>query len=247
MCWKLICFDLDNTLFDHELAFEKTICCCYRQLIYDLQWNDHDNVPSPKAWFARFKKNSDHFWALFENGERTKLQYRRIRFRTTMKSFELPSSDTLADVFHEKYDQSIHDYIEPYPGVRELFDHLRENNIDVGVITNGARQLQQRKANKLQLYNWMTKRQLLTSEQFDAPKPERKMFDIARERNDVLQHSTPLFVGDSWEHDILGALDAGWNAIYLNTRNEAASTNDQVIAGCRTFQEVSETIRNRLA
>jgi putative hydrolase of the HAD superfamily len=55
---------------------------------------------------------------------------------------------------------------------------------------------------------------VMASGPFGAHKPDRRIFDAAAGRWSIKPQSL-LHVGDSWEHDVLGAVGAGWNAAYL--------------------------------
>lgn len=246
MRWNLICFDLDNTLFDHEKAFEKAIRSCFREFIRA------GKIKAPccdeafvAEWFRVFKENSDRFWAKFETGKLTKQQYRRLRFQKTMESYEIPASPFMADAFHTCYDQSILRFITFYPGVESLLHHLTERNIDVGVITNGNEFIQRKKAETLGLFRWVEEKRFFVSERFRAPKPEPIMFQAAR-RTQKHPHKRPLFIGDSWQHDVLGAVRAGWEAIFLNRFQLSYQSLPHLLAVCETFCDAAVTIRSHL-
>ena len=95
------------------------------------------------------------------------------------------------------------------PGVEELFEALR-GRMKIGVITNGFSQYQR---NKLEFFDLLPLDALAISEEVGAAKPDPAIFQYALTELGVLKVT---MIGDSWEHDILGALGSGMDAIWLN-------------------------------
>lgn len=226
--WKKIFFDLDNTLYSHEYAFEKAIQDCYQDLVE--AWEDQGllfpYVPM-EDWFDVFKYYSDYFWEAYESKELTQQEYRRKRYITAMKHFQLPCSVEEADIFHTKYYEKATQYVQPFPGLYQLLGYLLEQRVALGVITNGKTEVQAAKYMKLKLYRFIPRERFIVSEEAGLEKPCSAIFDLARQDTKA---EDSLFIGDTWEHDIVGALDAGWQAIYLNTQNRPRTTEHQPLA-----------------
>ena len=244
MRWKTICFDLDNTLFSHEVAFEKAIRYCYQKQLEHWQKSglavkqvDEDE------WFDSFKHYSDLYWDQFEHQIIDALTYRRMRYHDTMIAFGLPYRDHEADAFHELYYQIVYQFSEPFEGLEPLFKKLKTEGIHIGIITNGTIDTQYQKVTELGLDKYLQKKQIFVSEQLGIAKPDKRIFTYALQRLGVGSAQQTLFIGDSWEHDIVGAILAGWDAIYLNSRREKPSDQSvKPVAICRTLLEVSEVI-----
>src|SRR5689334_656722 len=116
MYWESIFFDLDNTLYSHEYAFERAIQDCYQELVeeWDAEGLTVPYVPM-EDWFDVFKFYSDYFWKDYETKKLTQAEYRRKRYMSTMDHFQLPCSFEEADRFHEKYYEQATQYVQPYP------------------------------------------------------------------------------------------------------------------------------------
>ncbi|OLO26940.1 hypothetical protein BTR23_21440 [Alkalihalophilus pseudofirmus] len=243
MRWRTICFDLDNTLFSHEEAFEKAICYCLEQQQQRwLETNQLVNKIDISVWFKTFKSYSDIYWKQFETKQIDARTYRRWRYHDTMKQYHLPYSDDEADAFHAHYYEIVSSFSEPFEGLIEIMNELKQRNITVGIITNGTADTQYRKVKKLGLENFICDEHIFVSEELGVAKPNRAIFDLALER---LSHSgEKLFIGDSWEHDICGAIEAGWDAIYLNTRGMPATTEHQPLATFEKLTEVLNLLKN---
>ncbi|RXI99454.1 HAD family hydrolase [Anaerobacillus alkaliphilus] len=237
MRWKTICFDLDNTLFSHEKAFEDAICFCFNSIIRNKNLTDK---VSTKEWFPVFKKYSDLFWSDYEAGVITAKEYRRKRFLQSALHFQLPFTTSEADEFHNHYFFIVDDFSEPYPSLHTMMQTLVTANVKVGIITNGTADTQSNKINKLNLTQWLSNDCIFISEELKVFKPKREIFDLAKSR--LQSDGGYLFVGDSWEHDVVGAINAGWDAIFLNTRSETPKSNHKPVYTSGTLAEVASFI-----
>lgn len=243
MRFKKIFFDLDNTLFSHEYAFEKAIQACFNEMIEE--WEEegvHMPPISTEDWFDVFKYYSDLYWIGYEQKKYSETMYRRKRYLETMKHFGLPADEEAADQFHQKYYEKAINFVRPYPGLYTLLTFLKEQKVTIGVITNGKHKVQWAKYKKLKLYRYIDREHFLVSEDVGIEKPDRRIFDLALGKTEAKE---ALFVGDTWEHDIIGALNAGWQAIYLNTHNRPrCSEAYQPLAELRALDQLLPFLSN---
>ncbi len=65
-------------------------------------------------------------------------------------------------------------------------------------------------------------KRLILSDEIGITKPDRRLFDYAL-RQIGAEASEVLIVGDNYDADILGAMNAGWTALYFNRDNLAIS------------------------
>ncbi|MBB5173127.1 HAD family hydrolase [Texcoconibacillus texcoconensis] len=240
--WNVIAFDLDNTLFSHEDAFQCAIKGCYERF---LKRNQMTKKVSSDEFFSVFKQQCDTYWPEFESKELTKIAYRRKRFIKTMELLSLPASEEEADRFHRDYDDTVDDYSEPYPELTETLQYLDEQGVMVAVITNGKHETQLDKLRKIGALEWIPKENVFISDEVGIAKPDPGIFQYA-EKLLAPSGESRLFVGDSWEHDVVGAIDAGWEAIYLNTRGTHPSTNHQPLKQFTHFEALSSWIRDHI-
>ncbi|RBW70556.1 HAD family hydrolase [Bacillus taeanensis] len=239
MRWPLICFDLDNTLYDHERAFNDAMIDCY--YFYFYHYESRNNELTAYKWFEQFKINCDRYWGLYEKKILTALEYRRLRYKKTVEAFQIPYSDQDADAFHQRYESIVSYYAAPFPGVHSLFQFLLKNGILIGVITNGSSKTQRKKLRELGLLDLLPDNRLIISEECGIAKPNPKIFELAA-TNSMKQ--PPLYVGDSWRLDVEAAMQAGWEAVFLNTRNETITSNYKPYAICKDFHQVVTVIQS---
>ncbi|ADU29921.1 HAD-superfamily hydrolase, subfamily IA, variant 1 [Evansella cellulosilytica DSM 2522] len=234
MTWKAVFFDLDNTLYSHEKAFEAAIEWCYKVFI---RKKVVDHECSFTKFFKVFKKNCDIFWPLYEQKKLSRVEYKRVRFNETMKSLHLPFDEKDADLFHQEYEDVVGSYSEAYPGLYDLFTFLNTCKIKYGIITNGNVKVQNSKMNKLKLRRWIPEKYIFISEQIGFHKPDYRLFSFVKESVNM-KNEECIYIGDSWSQDVVGAKNAGWDAIFLNTRNEERKTDHEVIKELYTLHDV---------
>ncbi|SDW24228.1 putative hydrolase of the HAD superfamily [Marinococcus luteus] len=240
MRWTTICFDLDNTLYDHEKAFQKTIKAVFVSIRQQL--NKEAPFVHEDKWFEVFKYHCDLFWQEYEEGILTQEQYRIKRYVETMHAFGLPGSGRKALEFHQEYEQRLPEFSELFESVPGLLESLAKSSVCLGIITNGSEKLQKEKFYRLQLDRWIDHRHLFISEMAEAPKPKTAIFDEALELLGS-RKKRALFVGDSWAHDVEGAENAGWEAIYVNTRGEEAGHSSNTVKEFSEFNQAASYLR----
>ena len=81
---------------------------------------------------------------------------------------------------------------------------------ELGIITNGPSVHQWNKVKSLRAERWIPHENIFVSADVGAEKPDRKIFECA-ERTMGLEEAAIWFVGDSYELDVKGAVNAGWN------------------------------------
>ena len=246
MKWTTICFDLDNTLYSHEAAFKKAIHFCYEELL--TKWKRkglHFVEVQADKWFLIFKENCDRYWPLFEQKQIPAIEYRRLRYKETMEVCHLPYIEEEADQFQLRYYEIVSRFCERYPQVDKCFEFLHSKGIKVAIITNGNDKTQKQKIKQIGLEPWLPESMIFTSENLGLEKPNRDIFDHVLFQIEGVRNKA-LYIGDAWAHDIVGALNAGWDAIYLNTRNEKPTTAHTPFSICHQFSEVFHIIRKEM-
>jgi putative hydrolase of the HAD superfamily len=87
----------------------------------------------------------------------------------------------------------------------------------LGLVTNGPSWTQRPKIEQFRLAEYLDL--LIVSEEVGVAKPDPGIFRIALDRLQVAPHET-LFVGDSIEFDMRGAIAAGMPFVWMNPRGE---------------------------
>lgn len=236
-------FDLDNTLFSHEKAFKKAINTCFHT--YQQTYVSIEQQVDFKHFFPTFKYYSDIFWRKFESGEVTGDEYRRQRFNETMNKIHLPFSNEIADQFHRDYYQIVDEYCVPFEGVYDFMETIEYYQLKTGIITNGTADTQYKKIAKIGVNKWIEPSQIYVSEEVGFAKPNKEIFRLV-EQEQRLSSQEILFIGDSWKHDVVGAIDAGWQAVFLNTRNEEKTSHHQPLDEYDVFNDMKNSLTTML-
>jgi 5'-nucleotidase len=237
--WDIIFFDLDNTLYSHEEAFEKAITSSYKQLTVQKLLCTNSLPIQSKDWFTVFKKHCDLFWPAYEKKVLTRKAYQQKRYNKTMEFFQLPYEKGDAEEFHKHYEKTVHNYVTPFPGVVEFLVKLKECGKKIGIITNGKKNTQINKIKKLGLSDIISENNIIISEEVGEEKPNKHIFDIVTLKwNDT--RKKPLYIGDSWNQDVVGAINAGWDCIFLNSRKEHIKTGHKPVVVIDTFHDLKE-------
>ncbi|MCY0902710.1 MAG: HAD family hydrolase [Firmicutes bacterium] len=102
---------------------------------------------------------------------------------------------------------------------------------------NGAADLAMKKVQHLGLSSYFSERRVVVSEVFGSAKPDLGIFVHALNELGV-EASEAVFVGDSWEADVVGSVNAGMAAVWLRREAKAALTSDHPVAVIDSLPQV---------
>ena len=118
----------------------------------------------------------------------------------------------VVEVARELYGQwSVNHHFELYEDVAPVMAELQKRGLTVGLISNSHRSLDAFREH-FSLVDFVSVS--VSGAEHGYMKPHRSIFDRALERANVTAPET-MMVGDSFKHDIEGALNAGWRAVLL--------------------------------
>jgi len=121
------------------------------------------------------------------------------------------------EVAKDIYDQwSVNHHFEMYDDVAPVMAELQQRGFVVGAISNSHRSLDAFREH-FSLGGIITVS--VSGAEHGYMKPHRSIFDAALERAKVTAAES-MMVGDSFKHDIEGALNAGWRAVLLRRSGE---------------------------
>lgn len=141
----------------------------------------------------------------------------------------------------ERWVQGFLSAVRPFEGVKELLSGLCARGVQIGVISNGARDFQKLKLETLGLISYFKDQSLIFSEEIGSGKPDPEIFRAAL-GSCGLRAEEVLFVGDSPVTDVPGAVKAGFQVIWLNRYGLPAPVGHREVPQARCFSEASEMI-----
>lgn len=201
-----IVFDIDDTLYNRQDLFTKAA-----EDVLGVKVED-------KGEFVRvFYEKSDINTPDLEAGKITTLECNGWRYDETFKALGLPAGEgdglKAAQAY---YDSQSH--ISLSADMKGVFDKLTANSeLIIGVLTAGKSSHQWRKFDTLGLEYWIPREKVIVGGDVGVSKPDVRIFRMMEERLN-LKPSDIWMIGDSYKHDIEGALNAGWHAIWINRR-----------------------------
>lgn len=210
---KHIFFDLDHTLWDFEknagLAFEKI----FQELHFDID---------TQKFIVIYNPINVAYWKLYERNEidQETLRINRLKdaFETIRFEITLDQINTVSKLFIEYLTTNNH-LIE---GAIEILDYLKEN-YKLHIITNGFSLVQEVKLQKSDLDKYFTT--ITDSELAGHKKPHGNIFQYALSSANASKNQS-VMIGDSFEADVLGAMNFGMKAVYFNPANEMVSQEE---------------------
>ncbi len=95
--------------------------------------------------------------------------------------------------------------------IKDILDLLKDNHIGIGIITNGPACHQMEKLRRLKMSNWVALEDIYISSVVGYSKPDPQIFNLITDKDCI-------YVGDSYENDVIGAKNANWKCIWLNKK-----------------------------
>lgn len=200
-----IVFDVDDTLYDQMEPFQKAYDKNFSSIPVDLT-----------ALYRARQKYSDAAFFYSQRGLMTQQAMQVYRMRAAFESLGIAISSEAAWQFQIDYEQAQQE-ITLLPNMIQALDYCQNQEIPIGIITNGSASHQQRKINQLGLERWIPREKQIISGAVGLKKPDKAIFDLAKKQMG-LSNKKLYYVGDSFENDVLGAKKAGWKTIWLNRR-----------------------------
>ncbi|MUT67406.1 HAD family hydrolase [Paenibacillus sp. NEAU-GSW1] len=209
---KLILFDLDDTLVHFDDYYEASVKDTF------------------KSHFFTRDMNIDDLYGVFDEVNRAlvqKLDSQQIsidEFRIKRFLFSMERVGKMTDVdtaleFERLYQRVAKSNMKPNEGVNKLIAELKDF-YQIGVITNGSKDWQYDKLQAIGLNSVFPKDYVFISGEIGFEKPSPEIYHHVL-RSSSVQSDQVLVVGDSWINDVMGPIQQGMQAVWLNKKNQA--------------------------
>lgn len=196
-------FDLDNTLWDFNANSYHALRLAMEKLGLLGSVGDYD------TYFSVYYEVNERLWGLYRENKITKNVLRGLRFEESLELNRTPMPG-IGDRLNEAYLAEMPVQLKLVPGAVEVLDRLH-HKYRMAIITNGFREVQVDKLLNSGLDKYFDK--LFISEEIGAQKPHRKIFEHAVKSMNAPRKKS-LMIGDSWEADIVGAMQFGIDQVY---------------------------------
>ncbi len=205
-------FDLDHTLWD----FDKNSGLTFNK-VFKLNGINVDL----ELFLSHYEPINLNYWKLYRE---EKIQKEALRFNRLNDAFL--AIDTHVD------EHTILKLSEDYITHLSTFNHLLDNTLEIlnylrpnynlHIITNGFQEVQHGKLINSKINDYF--KTVTNSEMAGVKKPNPEIFDFALK----VAHANvdqSIMIGDNYEADILGAINVGMDAIFLDVNSSQSDQN----------------------
>ncbi len=206
---KHLFFDFDNTLWDFEANSEEALS----ELFYKYEIEKKCKV-SFLDFLITYKEINHNLWHLYSTNKATKEEIRFERFNNVFKFYNYENND-LAEIWDEEYLTISPFKTKLVTGAIEILEYLKPK-YQLHIITNGFKEVQETKLINCDLKKYFN--QIIISEIYGFNKPDINIFKMAEILAET-NHTECAMIGDNFDTDITGAINANWKSFYLSATN----------------------------
>ena len=203
---KHLFFDLDHTLWDFDKNSAFAFDAIFKERGFAISLPDFLNIYIPR---------NQHYWKLYQVNQISHEELRYFRLKDVFDALQFEVSDAIIYQLSEDYINYLPEYNHLFDGAIELLDYLKPN-YKLHIITNGFASVQTKKMNNSNIVHYFDT--ITNSEMAGVKKPHPTIFDFALSLANASKKES-LMIGDSYEADIVGAQEAGIEAVFFNEQN----------------------------
>jgi putative hydrolase of the HAD superfamily len=205
--YKHLFFDLDHTLWDFDSNARETLQSLHQQHALELK-----GIHDFELFYRSYLDHNERLWEKYRNGLIKQQELRYKRMWLTLLDFKL-ADETLTQVISEQFLELLPTRTRLFPYTLEILKYLRDKGYELHLITNGFDVTQHSKLQSSGLKSFF--KEIITSECSNSLKPQKEIFVYAFDRC-CADPTECLMIGDSYEADIIGAMNAGIDQVHVN-------------------------------
>jgi len=196
-------FDLDHTLWDFDKNSALTFEIIFKKnnLLIDLEHFTKDYQP------INLK-----YWKLYRDEKVSKSNLRYGRLNDAFNALRIVVDDKVIHQLSIDYIHYLTAFNHLFEGAIEILEYLKPK-YKLHIITNGFKEVQQTKLDKSKISHYF--KTVTSSDAVGVKKPNPKVFNHALQLANIKKENG-IMIGDSYEADVLGALNIGLDAICFN-------------------------------
>ena len=203
---KHLFFDLDHTLWDFDKNSAFAFETIFKERDFEISLDDFLKIYIPR---------NQHYWRLYQVNQISHEELRYFRLKDVFDALKFEISDAIIDQISDDYINYLPEHNHLFDGAIEILDYLKPN-YKLHIITNGFASVQTKKMNNSNIVHYFDT--ITNSEMAGVKKPHPTIFDFALSLANASKEES-LMIGDSYEADIIGAQEAGIEAIFFNEQN----------------------------
>lgn len=223
MRYKAICFDIDGTLYPFSLMQKRLLSIWLRHPFFVTRYNRMRK--QFRFWQKSFKQDIPFRWreaVIIQNktGEEPEKPFSQSDYQKTYDSLKRKMYDPMQNLYRKT---------EPFDGVRETFRSIKAHGLKIGVFTDFP-MFEKLKSMGLDEYVDFG----ASSDDAGFLKPDAHCFEYLL-YNLKMEPSDVLYVGDSYVKDIVGAHNAGIDAVLVNVKPSDYPLAKEVFGSWKEF------------
>ena len=241
--YKAIFIDWDDTIGDFHGAADLAL-----QEMYD-KYHLSDYFASPEELVSLYKPHNIELWALYGEDKVTKeyLSFDRFFFPLMHSSKvdemlkdkgEILAVAALAEQLSDDFLNLTTAHFSLLEGAEDLVRYLAKK-YPLTVVTNGFVEVQYEKFDKSGLRDCFA--HIVLSEEVGCQKPNPRIFEEALRMNGISAEDV-VMIGDSWNSDIQGAINAGIDQIWIRKSKDPLPEGQTATYLVKTLSEIIDIL-----
>lgn len=175
------------------------------------------SIDDPLNFISIFYQKSDINMKDLESGRITTREINGWRYEETFKELSLQFNKGDGVLSADAY-LELQSHMSLSDDMIRVLDSLSSNkDIRLAVLTAGESEHQRHKVDMLGLDRWFSRENIIVSGETGFSKPDVRLCRIVEEQLG-LSPDDLWMIGDSYKHDITGAIDSCWHTIWINRR-----------------------------
>ncbi|MFD3445961.1 HAD family hydrolase [Microbacteriaceae bacterium 4G12] len=232
--YSLLLFDLDDTILNNSTWFNEG-------LIQTLGIHPITKNLDASVFLEKKLHIPKSLVEQLKNRELSSVEFRRARWRHAFAYFNMLPDEKLIDEIDTLFLKTSMECIGREDSVISLLEELKIH-YDLGIVTNGLYD-PQKKISQMGLSKVFNPETIFHAEQLGYRKPNPEIYSVALEHFAKKPKET-LFIGDSWTHDVVGPMEVGMDAIWINRKGLSKPTNHIPIAVVSDITKIRDILLN---
>jgi putative hydrolase of the HAD superfamily len=207
MKYRHLFFDLDHTLWDFEANARATL----QELFHTFSLREK-GVNDFDLFHKNYLAHNELLWERYRSGTIRQEELRIKRMWLSLLDFKI-ADEPLAREMSIRFLDLLPTRTILFPYALEILDYLAAKKYSLHLITNGFEKTQHSKLKFSGLDRYF--KEVITSEGSNSLKPNKEIFEYAFEKTGARPPES-IMLGDSIEVDIIGAMNAGIDQVFIN-------------------------------
>lgn len=201
--YKYLLFDLDNTLFDFDLAEDIALTKL-------LEEQGVDDIKKYKEYYLPMNKE---LWHKLDKKEITREYLVKNRFKILFNHFGL---EVDGDYLANRYKELLGLQGQHFDGAVEFLENLKKNNMKIFGATNGLITIQESRLKNSAISKYFD--DIFISERIGVQKPDIEFFNYLSNKIPGFEKNKAVMIGDNLFADIGGGNNFGIDTIWVNLK-----------------------------